>query len=67
MRQPHCGGKKDKSDEPNGMSHIINNTTFPINQHWFISAKSYEALRAHNELSILNISPIVANDLKGKG
>jgi len=59
--------KKDKSDEPNGMSRIIRNKTLPIKQHWFISANSYETSRAHNELSILNTSPIVANDLKEKG
>lgn len=59
--------KKDDSDEPNGMSQIIRNQTFPIKQHWFISANSYETSRAHNELSILNTSPIVANDLKEKG
>ena len=59
--------KKDKSDEPNGMSQIIRNQTLPIKQHWFISANSYETSRAHNELSILNTSPIVANDLKEKG
>lgn len=59
--------KKDKTDEPNGMSHIIRNSTLPTKQHWFISANSYESSRVHNELSILNTSPIVANDLKEKG
>lgn len=59
--------QKDKTDEPNGMSHIIRDKTLPIKQHWFISANSYETSRAHNELSILNTSPIVANDLKEKG
>lgn len=59
--------KKDKSDEPNGMSKIIRNKTLPIKQHWFISANSYETSRAHNELSILNSSQIVANDLREKG
>ena len=59
--------QKDNTDEPNGMSHIIRNTTLPIKQHWFISANSYETSRAHNELSILNTSPIVAHDLKEKG
>lgn len=59
--------QKEKSDEPNGMSHIIRNQALPIKQHWFISANSYETSRAHNELSILNTSPIVANDLKSKG
>ena len=59
--------QKEKSDEPNGMSYIIRNQSLPIKQHWFISANSYETSRAHNELSILNTSPIVANDLKEKG
>lgn len=59
--------KKDNSDEPNGMSQIIRNKKILIKQHWFISANSYETSRAHNELSILNTSPIVANDLKEKG
>lgn len=59
--------KNDKSDEQNGMSHIIRSETLPIKQHWFISANSYETSKVHNELSILNTSPIVANDLKEKG
>lgn len=59
--------QKDKRDEPNGMSQIIRNQSLPIKQHWFISANSYETSRAHNELSILNTSPIVAQDLKEKG
>lgn len=59
--------QKDKSDEPNGMSHIIRNKHLPVQQHWFISANSYETSKAHNELSILNTSPIVVDDLKAKG
>lgn len=59
--------QKDKNDQPNGMSYIIRNQNLPIKQHWFISANSYESSKAHNELSILNTSPIVANDLKAKG
>lgn len=59
--------QQDKSHEPNEMSHIIRNKSLPVKQHWFISANSYETSRAHNELSILNTSPIVANDLKAKG
>lgn len=59
--------QKDKNDEPNGMSYMIRNTTLSMKQHWFISANSYETSKAHNELSILNTSPMVADDLKEKG
>lgn len=59
--------EKDKSDKPNGMSHIIRNKTLSTRQYWHISANSYETSKAHNELSILNTSPIVANDLQRNG
>lgn len=58
---------KDAKDEPNGMSNIIRNGKQYTKQSWFISANSYETSHAHNELSILNTSPVVANDLKNKG
>lgn len=59
--------RKESSDEPNGMSHIIRQKKLKTKQHWFISANSYETSKAHNELSILNTSPVVANDLKEQG
>ncbi|MFH7766172.1 alpha/beta hydrolase-fold protein [Acinetobacter sp. BSP-28] len=54
-------------DQVNGMSQLIAKTTNQPEQHWYISANSYESSRNNNDLSILETSPIVAQDLKAKG
>ena len=57
----------ENSDLPNGMSKIIREKNLHSPQHWFITANSYETSRNNNELSILQTSPVVADDLKQKG
>ncbi len=57
----------ENSDLPNGMSKIIREKNLHSAQHWFITANSYETSRNNNELSILETSPVVAEDLKQKG
>ena len=58
--------KKAETDVPNGMSKIIRERKFQPKQHWYISANSYETSRNNNQLSILESSAIVAQDLKHK-
>ncbi|CAB1221790.1 alpha/beta hydrolase-fold protein [Acinetobacter bouvetii] len=53
-------------DKMNGMSQLIAKTPNQPKQHWYISANSYESSRNNNDLSILETSPIVAQDLKAK-
>lgn len=55
------------ADQPNGMSQLIRAQSNQPRQHWYISANQYESSRNNNELSILETSPIVAQDLKQKG
>ncbi|KYQ72908.1 alpha/beta hydrolase-fold protein [Acinetobacter pragensis] len=57
----------DQVDKPNGMSKIIRSQKTSPEQHWFISANSYESSRNNNDLSILETAPIVAADLKAQG
>lgn len=59
--------KAAETDVPNGMSKIIRERKFQPMQHWYIAANSYETSRNNNELSILETSPMVAQDLKNKG
>lgn len=55
------------TDQPNGMSQLIREQKNQPKQHWYISANQYESSRNNNELSILETSPIVAQDLKNRG
>ncbi|NHB57474.1 DUF3327 domain-containing protein [Acinetobacter sp. 194] len=55
------------SDLPNGMSKIIREKQKQPKQAWYITANSYESSRNNNELSILETTPIVAQDLREKG
>lgn len=55
------------SELPNGMSKIIREKDKQPAQHWYMTANSYESSRNNNELSILETTPVVANDLKAKG
>ncbi len=57
----------DQVDKPNGMSKIIRSQKKLPEQHWFITANSYESSRNNNDLSILETAPIVAADLKAQG
>ena len=56
------------SDTPNGMSQLIRQDQHLKRrfQHWYITANLYETSR-NNGLSILDTSPIVANDLAERG
>lgn len=59
--------QENETDLPNGMSKIIREKMNQPAQHWYISANTYETSRSNNELSILESSPIVAQNLKDKG
>lgn len=59
--------QENEPDLPNGMSKIIREKMNQPAQHWYISANTYETSRSNNELSILESSPIVAQNLKDKG
>ena len=59
--------QKDSQDVPNSMSKIIRESANQSKQQWFISANTYETSKNNNDLSILETSEIVANDLKKQG
>ncbi|WP_257219866.1 alpha/beta hydrolase-fold protein [Acinetobacter sp. YH12239] len=61
--------KSDPNDTINGMSKLIRASTLDNTKklNWYISANSYEYSRQNNSLSILETSPIVAQDLIDQG
>lgn len=59
--------KKNPTDTVNSLSKMIREQSNQPIQQWFITANSYEGSRTTNQLSILETSPIVAEDLKMKG
>lgn len=54
-------------DQVNGMSQLIQQLKNQPRQHFYMSAGNYESSRNNNGLSILETSPIVAQDLKTQG